>query len=119
MRSILVKMPAAVSYTHLIEGFISFIKFFKDDQLEKLKIFDDRGFISSIVYYEDGQEVYQDYLNPNGAWRIREYLKTESSRVVVNPVFSQDFDKLEYEWMPDLILEKLGYYILSLIHILY
>lgn len=101
-------------YAHVefgIEGFISFIKFFKDDQLEKLKIFDDRGFISSIVYYEDGQEVYQDYLNPNGVWRIREYLKTESSHVVVNPVFSQDFDKLEYEWMPDLILEKLGYYI--------
>lgn len=64
-------------YAHVefgVEGFISFIKFFKDDQLEKLNIFDDRGFVSSIVYYEDGQEIYQDYLNPNGDWRIREYL---------------------------------------------
>ena len=101
-------------YAHVefgVEGFISFIKFFKDDQLEKLNIFDDRGFVSSIVYYEDGQEIYQDYLNPNGDWRIREYLKFENSHVVVNPVFSRDFDKLEYECMPDLILEKLGYYI--------
>ena len=101
-------------YAHVefgVEGFISFIKFFKDDQLEKLNIFDDRGFVSSIVYYEDGQEVYQDYLNPNGDWRIREYLKFENSHVVVNPVFSRDFDKLEYECIPDLILEKLGYYI--------
>ena len=65
-------------YAHVefgVEGFISFIKFFKDDQLEKFYIFDDRGFVSSITYYEAGQPLYQDYLQPDGDWRLREHLK--------------------------------------------
>lgn len=101
-------------YAHVefgVEGFISFIKFFKDDQLEKFYIFDDRGFVSSITYYEEGQPLYQDYLQPDGDWRIREHLKPDDCRVEVNPAYLLDFDKLEYERMPDLILEKLGHYI--------
>lgn len=103
-------------YAHVefgVEGFISFIKFFKDQELDKLFIFDDRGFVSSITYYENGQAVYQDYLNPDGVWRVREHLKANHCIVEVNPAFSNDFEKLEYERMPDLIMEKLANYLLT------
>ncbi|WP_128837345.1 accessory Sec system protein Asp1, partial [Streptococcus sp. DD11] len=103
-------------YAHIefgIEGFLSFIRFFKDDQQDKLYIFDDRGFISSITYYENGQERYRDYLQPDGDWRIREHLTQDDCRVEVNPAYLLAFDKLEYERMPDLILEKLGHFISS------
>ena len=86
-------------YAHVefgVEGFISFIKFFKDQELDKLFIFDDRGFVSSITYYENGQAVYQDYLNPDGVWRVREHLKANHCIIEVNPAFSNDFEKLDY-----------------------
>lgn len=67
------------------EAHLIYIQFFKENQKTKRPIFDDRGFLSSILYYnEDGQEDYQDYLNLAGSWQIRENLKTQS--VEVNPV---------------------------------
>lgn len=92
------------------EGFISFIEFFKDEQLDKVYLMDDRGFISSIVYYEDGQASYQDYLNMEGEWRVREQLANASYLVEVNPMYRSDFKQSSYETMLDLIVEKFTAY---------
>lgn len=101
-------------YAHVefgIEGFISFVSFFDQDRLSRQLIFDDRGFVSSKIHYEQGQPLYQDYLQPDGDWRIREHLTDEDSRVEVNPAHLLDFDQLVYESMPELILEKLAHFI--------
>ncbi len=37
------------------EGFIGMIRYYKDEQIIREDIYDDRGFISSSLYYEDGQ----------------------------------------------------------------
>ena len=96
-------------YAHVefgIEGFISCIRFYEGDQLERLSIFDDRGFVSSNLYYQEGRPAYQDFLDEAGDWRVR--FAFEDGRVEVNPAYAEDFDQLAYPGMMDLILEKLG-----------
>lgn len=36
-------------------------------------LYDDRGFISSTILFQDGQPIYQDYLMENGKWKMRHY----------------------------------------------
>ncbi|MFR3960251.1 MAG: accessory Sec system glycosyltransferase Asp1 [Streptococcus salivarius] len=45
------------------EGFIGMIRYYKDEQIIHEDIYDDRGFISSSLYYEGGQPSYRNYLN--------------------------------------------------------
>ena len=51
---------------------------------------DDRGLVSSVIYYEEGQALYQDYLNPKGLWQFREHLQ-DGGRIEVNPIFAFRF----------------------------
>ena len=61
---------------HGVEGFISEIQYFDfDGQMSKHYIMDDRGFVSSVIYFDNGQPTYQDYLDPKGLWRFREHFK--------------------------------------------
>ncbi|MFR2056753.1 MAG: accessory Sec system glycosyltransferase Asp1 [Streptococcus salivarius] len=48
------------------EGFIGMIRYYKDEQIIREDIYDDRGFISSSLYYEGGQS-YRNYLNAKGS----------------------------------------------------
>ena len=43
--------------------------------LQRKNIYDDRGFVSSTIVYENGAPSYQDYLSDSGIWKIRHYLK--------------------------------------------
>ena len=45
------------------KAFIGMIRYYKDEQIIREDIYDDRGFISSSLYYEDGQPSYRNYLN--------------------------------------------------------
>ena len=93
---------------HGTEGFISDIQYFHENgQLLEHYIMDDRGFVSSVIYFKDGAPSYQDYLNLKGIWQFREYLQ-EDGRVEVNPVFSYQYKKISYKSIGEL---------LSLIHI--
>ncbi len=38
-------------------------------------LYDDRGFLSGTVHYENGKPVYQDYLTEHGLWKMRQYYK--------------------------------------------
>ena len=90
---------------HGVEGFISDIQYFEPNgQIHMHYIMDDRGFVSSVIFFEDGQAAYQEYLNPKGVWQFRERLK-EGGRVEVNPIFGYRFKALIYQDMGDLVTE--------------
>ena len=96
---------------HGVEGFISEIQYFDlDGQISKNYIMDDRGFVSSVIYFDNGQPTYQDYLDPKGIWRFREYLN-EEGRVEVNPIFGYRFKQLYYTDMSQLIAEYFDKYL--------
>lgn len=96
---------------HGVEGFISDIRYFDPNgQMSKRYIMDDRGFVSSVIYFEDGQAMYQDYLDPKGIWRFREHLN-EGRRVEVNPIFGYRFKQLYYTDMSQLIAEYFDKYL--------
>lgn len=58
------------------------IDMFEDGKICRRNYYDDRGFVSSTVIYENGIEQYQDFLMENGIWKIREY--KNDGHVVVN-----------------------------------
>lgn len=76
------------------------------DQGERVRryVFDDRGFVSSVLYFEAGQPAYQEYFNSYGQWQIREDLRG-SGEVVVNPEVAKRFKQTHYQDMEALIRE--------------
>lgn len=49
------------------------IDLYKDGELKRRNIYDDRGLVSSTILYEAGEAVYQDYLTENGMWKLRHF----------------------------------------------
>lgn len=70
-------------------------------------VFDDRGFLSSLLFFENGQPAYRDYLNPAGVWQVREFLNGKSPKILVNRHSGQEFKKRSYRDWNQLMLEKL------------
>lgn len=97
-----------VDYTE--DGTMYTMDFLTPDQQTVVRMFyDDRGFLSSVLHYHEGEPVYEDYLNPAGLFVIRYYFQTGA--VSVNPVLSREFEKTEYDSMEELILERLDHHI--------
>ncbi|MBM7636168.1 accessory Sec system protein Asp1 [Streptococcus saliviloxodontae] len=98
-----------LAYIHFAEnGNLLRIEFQKDNQPHYHYVFDDRGFVSSVLYFdEQGHEYYQDYLNPNGVWQVREWLQGDEG-IVVNPNADNSFRQLSYATWKDLIVERLA-----------
>ena len=112
---ILVRRQGQV-YAHInmgAEGFISEIRFFEMQEISKVMILDDRGFVSSYIYYRENQPYYQEYLNPDGVWVFREHFSRQAARIEVNPVYASNFERLVYDSMDTLIREKLTNYFWS------
>lgn len=86
------------------EGNIISITYFNNHQVSSFMIVDDRGFISSITYHQEGKPVYQDYLNQDGDWVIRESIS--DGTVVVNVSYLHQFSKDFYSSIDKLIFEK-------------
>lgn len=63
------------------------VDMFQNNILKRRNIYDDRGFLSSTVLYEDGKMLYQDYLRDDGVWKLREY--ASDGHVEVNPRASE------------------------------
>lgn len=69
------------------------IELYQDGRVCRRNIYDDRGFISATVLYDDGQPFYQDYLRENGIWKMRHYLK--DGHVEINtkcPTYLLEYD---------------------------
>lgn len=99
-------------YTNLYynqEGYLMWMIAFEDDVPEKRYVFDDRGFLSSMVTYDtDGEEVYQYYMTFDGDWVMKEDLK--SKKVTIHPKYQHRFQHIIYTSMPDIIDEWLMHY---------
>ena len=59
------------------------IDMYAKGKVQRRNYYDDRGFVSSTVLYDNGQLLYQDYLTEKGVWKLRRY--QEDGHVEVNP----------------------------------
>lgn len=59
------------------------IDMYREENIIRRNIYDDRGFVASTVLFEEGEPVYQDYLTENGVWKLRCYEK--DGHVEINP----------------------------------
>ncbi len=103
------------------DGNLIQVDIYKDEVLSRRNIYDDRGFVSSSIVYEEGQPVYQDYLTDKGVWKIRVY--ENDGHVEVNPKsntyllehngqeYTRVFLQNSYEKMERIISEVLGSYL--------
>lgn len=82
------------------------VQYFEAGLSAKRLIFDDRGFLSSILYFEDNTPHHQDYLNTKGIWQIRELLVGDK-QLLVNPAADRSFKQKSYSCWEELILERL------------
>ncbi|MBF8970460.1 accessory Sec system protein Asp1 [Streptococcus sp. NLN76] len=91
------------------DGNLFYIEFIEDGRIRKQYLFDDRGFLSSILYFdEQGRELHQDYLNESGIWQVREHLKPHQlGRIEVNSDADHSFQQRYYGDWPDLLRERL------------
>ena len=97
------------------------VDIYKDGKLHRKNIYDDRGFVSSTIVYENGIVTYQDYLTDEGVWKIRHYFS--DGHVEVNPKkatyllmyqdreYVKEFDKITYNNMELVISEVLESYL--------
>lgn len=91
-------------------GHITAINFYDKLQMSKRIMIDVRGFVSSIIYFEQGQPRYQDYLNPAGVWQIRQHFGSETFEIEVNTAVINRFKQTAYGKMDELLSEVLDNY---------
>ncbi|MBF0787143.1 MULTISPECIES: accessory Sec system protein Asp1 [unclassified Streptococcus] len=104
------KAETVVAYIHFAEnGNLLSVDFQKEGRSDKQYFFDDRGFLSSILYHqEDGSKSHQDYLNQNGVWQVREHLSDERSDIEINLFSDHTFQKYLYQNWEELLSERLA-----------
>lgn len=97
------------------------IRMYAGGQVSRVNIYDDRGFVSSSIVYEDGKPLHQDYLNEKGIWKIRRHFS--DGHVIINDrqpnyrlecadgVLTAPFAKTAYGSMEELIEEVFTAYV--------
>ena len=83
---VVIAMLHGVRYAQLEfgeDGNLIQIDMYEEGKLRRTNIYDDRGFISSTILYEDETPFRQDYLMENGVWKLRHYL--QDGHVEINP----------------------------------
>lgn len=103
------------------DGNLIQVDIYQNNQLQRRNIYDDRGFVSSTIIFENAKPVYQDYLTDAGVWKIRHYMS--DGHVEVNPKHNtflieyqgeehvKTFSKLQYDQLKDVIYEVLRAYV--------
>jgi len=135
-----IKWPEGISFDYTSFAIIAYLNnekyaqvdFGEDGNLIKIDMYnggarirtnfyDDRGFVSSSVVYEEGREYYQDYLMENGIWKMRCY--SDDGHVEINPQYntfilrykgedySLVYNTLRYDSLDDVIKEVFAEYI--------
>lgn len=97
------------------------VDIYQNEMLQRRNIYDDRGFVSSTMLFENQKPLYQDYLNDKGVWKIREFWT--DGHVEVNKKcptylleyegkeYIREFSKTVYEGMEQVIFEVLTSYL--------
>lgn len=65
-----------------VDGNILSITRLKDGEIAFIEYLDDRGFISSAIYYKSGHPYFQEYLSVDGTWVLREMLTEDNHSVL-------------------------------------
>ena len=97
---------ATIEFTQ--ESIISHLNFYENDQLIRTQIYDDRGFLSSVIVYENGQFSSHEFFNAEGMWQFR---LLENGQIIVNPQLSYKFMSLTYSSFDLFIEERLRIWI--------
>lgn len=88
---------------------LKIIRFLNDKSSETL-LFDDRGFLSSLIYQNKSiSEKQQTFFDLNGNWRIK--VNYPAMNVEVNPNFYTEFMQKKYDNIEELIVEKFCQYL--------
>ncbi|MCH4475845.1 accessory Sec system protein Asp1 [Staphylococcus haemolyticus] len=91
------------------EGYLICIEDYEHKTLSRKLIFDDRGFVSSIEIYHDGQSpMKRYYLAVKGQIIMTQDFMTE--KITIQPEFYDLFQKKSYGNMDELIFEKIQQY---------
>ncbi|PCF54396.1 accessory Sec system protein Asp1 [Staphylococcus delphini] len=100
------------TYTHIHfsqDGYITWFEEFESQRKVRRFVMDDRGFISSIIDYDDkGDEKEQHYLTVDGDVILTENCIDHS--VVVSEKYTDDFNQSQYAHMTEMIDEKFAEY---------
>lgn len=103
------------------DGNLIQVDMYKNEKIQRRNIYDDRGFVSSTILYEEEKPVYQDYLNDKGVWKIRYFYS--DGHVDINPKNNtylieyqhednkMTFSKLSYDSLEQVISEVLASYL--------
>ena len=67
------------------------IRYFRNGQILREVIYDDRGFVSSVLQFQDGQASYRAYMNSEGIWQLCHFL--DGRGIVCNPDMKHRFKK--------------------------
>jgi len=62
------------------------VNLYRNGQISRKNIYDDRGFISCTSVYENGSKAYEQYLTEKGVWKLCHFA---DGRVAVNPRSNQ------------------------------
>lgn len=103
------------------DGNLIQVDIYQNEILHRRNIYDDRGFVSGTIVYEDAQPLYQDYLTDTGVWKIRHFFK--DGHVEVNQKcptyllsyqekeYAENFKKVSYSGLYEVIAEVLNAYL--------
>lgn len=62
------------------------VDLYRDGQINRKNIYDDRGFVSCTSVYENGRKAYDQYLTDKGVWKLCHFA---DGHIVVNPRSNQ------------------------------
>ena len=103
------------------DGNLIQIDMYKKEMLQRRNIYDDRGFVSSTIIYDNEKPLHQDYLNDKGVWKLRHFF--EDGQVEVNSKcptylieyqgkkYKKTFSKYVYDNIEQVISEVLAAYL--------
>ena len=96
------------------------VDMYKDEVINRRNLYDDRGFVSSTILFENGKQVYQDYLTEKGIWKIRHYIEGHVEVNPKTPTYTLEYQgKIEkkkfifpvYNSLDEILLEVVSNYI--------
>ena len=97
------------------------VSLYKDDKICRRNLYDDRGFLSATILYENEQPVHCDYLMENGVWTLRYFY--QDGHVEINSKYpayllrdqgreeERRFSRLRYDDISQVICEVLLFYL--------
>lgn len=93
------ELYATVEYNS--EGRLSWIEYYTNDIISEKIIVDDRGFVSSIECYSNGELSYIKYLNQFGIWQFKHYIN--ENKIEINPEYSGRYGNKSFNSIEQLI----------------